>query len=214
MEQVEKYKYLGIILDTDMSYKSQLSKTVSQLNSKIWILKHFRNYMDVKTSLIIMKAMVLPYLDNASLMLSGIRLFDQKRLQILQNIALRLCYNIKDPTLISVKKLHEKAKVLPIDLRRNYLQVITCHRLIQLNALSLVENRRTRAGDGPLIVDYLMYTKRVQVSPANSAFNAWNNVKVEFRTIEDSVVFKRRIKSSIKKDFIENWRYDLQFTLE
>ena len=125
-----------------MSYKSQLNKTVSQLNSKVWMLKHFRNHMDVKTSLIIMKAMVLPYLDNASLMLSGIRRFDQKRLQILQNIALRLCYNIKDPTLISVKKLHEKAKVMPIDLRRKYLQAITCHRLIQLNALELMLGNR------------------------------------------------------------------------
>ena len=212
LEQVEKYKYLGIILDSNMSYNSQFNKTVSSLNGKIWMLKHFRNFINEKTALIVMKAMILPYMDNSTIFLSGIRLFDQKRLQILQNIALRLCFNIRDPTEISVKELHTKANVLPLDLRRNYLQAITCYRLINIKALNLVTNRRTRAGDGPLIVNYLTHTKRVQISPANSAYDTWNSIPHPLRMIETISSFKGKYRTCIAKYFKLHWRYDLQFT--
>ena len=42
LEEVVRYKYLGVFMDSNMSFKSQLSKTVSSINHKIWLLKHFK----------------------------------------------------------------------------------------------------------------------------------------------------------------------------
>ena len=212
LECVDNYKYLGIILDSDMSYKSQLQKTISQMNSKIWMLKHYRNNMNVSTALIVLKAMIIPYIDNSTLFLSNIRLFDQKRLQILQNIAIRVCFKVKDPTDISIKKLHQRANVLPTDLRRIYLQSIVCYRLIGLNALSLIENRVTRAGDGPIIVNYTAHTRRVQLSPAYAAIDTWNAINSGVRNAETNLAFKNEVKSTIRKYFKDRWSHELQYT--
>ena len=102
---------------------------------------------------------------------------------------------------VPVKKIHERVNVLPIDLRREYLQGILCHRLIKLNSLDLVHNRITRAADGPLITMYTSHTRRNQMSPPVDAFSNWNAIKPEMRCIDTSSIFKARLKASIKKTF-------------
>ena len=92
-----------------MSFKRELNKVISRVNHKIWILGHFRSCANDATAVIILKAMLLPYINSSILFFSGINLIDQKRLQILQNTALRVCFKIYDPTDISIKTLHEMA---------------------------------------------------------------------------------------------------------
>ena len=194
-----------------MSFKSQLSKSISSINHKIWLLKNFREHMDVNTATLILKAMLLPFIDYNSVFFSG-RNNEQKKIQILQNIAIRICLKIKDPMSISVKDIHTNVNVLSVDLRREYLQGILCYRLIKLNSLKIVHNRVTRAADGPLIQMYLCHTRRVQLSPAVSAYNVWNKLKPDLRNSETTIVFKNSLKKKIKLFFENEWRYDLQFT--
>ena len=134
---------------------------VRKINHKIWMLSHFRSCMDVSTAFKIMKTMIVPYIDSSNLFFSALSYVDQKRIQILQNIALRICYKVPDPTEISVKQLHIDAKLFPIDLKRKYLQVVISYRLISIDSLELEENRHTRAADGPLIKMYLAHTERI-----------------------------------------------------
>ena len=112
---------------------------------------------------------------------------------------------------VSVKKIHKIVGVLPIDLRRKYLQGILCYRLIGLNLLELVQNRNTRAADGPLIKTYLCHTRQIQMSPPVSAYNTWNNLCPEIRNSDINVLFKSKLKSKIGNYFESEWRYDLQF---
>ena len=72
LEEVMNYKYLGVIMDSDMSFKSQLAKTVSSINHKIWLMKRFREYMSESTSILILKTMLLPYIDYNSVFFSGL----------------------------------------------------------------------------------------------------------------------------------------------
>ena len=64
----------------------------------------------------------------SSLYFSVLNVFEQKRLQILQNINMRLCLGIKDPTTVHVKDLHKIANIVPIDVGRSYLQGILCYK--------------------------------------------------------------------------------------
>ena len=195
-----------------MSFKLQYSKTISSVNQKTWIIRYFRDHMDEKTSVLLFKTMLLPYIDNSSVFLSGINLHDQKKLQILQNIGIRVCLRIKDPMSVPVKEIHKKIKVLPTDLRRQYLQGILCYRLIKLNSLEMVENRHTRAADGPLIKMYISHTVRVHKSPPVDAYNSWNKIKSDIRNTETSISFKTKLKAHIINKFENEWRYDLQYT--
>ena len=156
--------------------------------------------------------MLLPYIVNSSVFLSGISYSEQKKLQILQNIGIRVSLNIRDPLLISVKDIHLRVNILPIDLRRQYLQGILCYRLIRLKSLDLICNRVTRAADGPLIKMYTSHTRRVQLSPPVDAYNTWNNIKPEIRISKNNVIFKKKLKCSILKHFKEAWNYHHQFT--
>ena len=142
-----------------------------KLNQKTWLLRFFREHVDECTAVLLFKTMLLPYIDNSSVFLSGISLLDQKKLQILQNVGIRVCLKVKDPMSVSVKDIHRTIKVLPTDLHRKYLQGILCYRLIKLNLLDMVVNRVTRAADGPLIRMYISHTVRVQKSPAVDAYN-------------------------------------------
>ena len=180
---VDSYKYLGITLETALTFKKELNKVISRVNHKIWILGHFRTCFDDKTSVIILKAMLLPYIDNSIWFFTSISLLDQKRLQILQNTALRVCFQIYDPQEISVKKLHEKAGILPMYLRRKYLQGVLCYRMISIGALDLVDNRPTRAADGPLLRTYLTHTERIRKSPPVNAINEWNIIPPSVKTL-------------------------------
>ena len=134
---------------------------------------------------------------------------DQKKLQILQNVGIRVCLKVKDPMSESVKGLHKKVNILPTDLRRQYLQGILCYRLIKLNSLKLVVNRVTRAADAPPDISH---TVRVQKSPPVDAYHAWNMIKPEIRNADTSTSFKSKLKASIVKYFETEWRYDLQYT--
>ena len=103
MEFFEFYKYLGIPLEGNLSFKRELNKVISRVNHKIWILGHFRSCFDDNTAIVILKAMLLPYIDSSILFFSGLTLTDQKRLQVLQNTALRVSSQVYDPTEISIK---------------------------------------------------------------------------------------------------------------
>ena len=67
LEAVNTYKYLGILLDEDLSFKKEFNKTISRINHKIWMLGHFRSCLDDPTSITLLKTMLLPYMDNSNL---------------------------------------------------------------------------------------------------------------------------------------------------
>ena len=132
----------------------------------------------------------------------------------MQNTALRVCFQIYDPTDISIKNLHEKAGIVPIDLRRKYLQGVLCYRMINIGALNLVNNRQTRAADGPLVVTYLAHTERIRKSPPVNAVSEWNMIPSRIRLSKNKVCFKRALKKVVKKFFVKKWLHILQFTNE
>ena len=84
--------------------------------------------------------------------------------------------------------------------------------MVQINAFNMVENRRTRAAEGPLILNYLSHSERVRKSPANSAIEEWNKIPANIRLSESKVSFKTSHRKLIKKFFDERWVHIQQFT--
>ena len=75
--------------------------------------------------------------------------------------------------------------LFPLDLRRKYLQGVVCFRTISIGAINLVNNRQTRAADGPLILTYLTHAERIRKSPPVSAVTEWNMIPSEIRLSEN-----------------------------
>ena len=77
-----------------------------------------RRIITPKCALDIYKQMILPLFDYTGFMLYSLSQSDKNDLQVLQNDALRTCYNIHRRDKVSVKNLHTQAKLLSLDQRR------------------------------------------------------------------------------------------------
>ena len=63
LEVVDNYKYLGITLDSHLTYKAHIKNVISKVTHKLSVLTKLRKYLDTRTSLILYKSMILPHFD-------------------------------------------------------------------------------------------------------------------------------------------------------
>ena len=147
LKNVDKYKYLGVTLDKEMSLSSLLTDVKKNVLNKLFNLRKLRYYIDEKTSLSIYKQTILPILDYAGFMLISCNKSDRHDLQVIQNDALRTCYNVKRRDRLSVSSMHKRANLIGLEQRRTF-QLLGLMYLHKDDACNLtVANRQTRAAD-------------------------------------------------------------------
>ena len=117
LEVVDTYKYLGITLDTHLTYKPHIKNIITKVTHKLSVLSKIRKYLDVYTSRTIFKSMILPHFDYGDVVYAGASQESLSDLQILQNKCLRLCTS--SPYDINIIHLHNIAKVSLLAVRRN-----------------------------------------------------------------------------------------------
>ena len=78
----------------------------------------------------IYKQTILPVFDYVGFVLISCNKADRHDLQIMQNDALRTCFNVKRRDKFSVAKMHKKAKLLSLEQRRTLqlLQLMYLHK--------------------------------------------------------------------------------------
>ena len=63
IERVKQSKYLGAILDDKLAFEKNIERVINLVNGKLISLAQLRRYMDLRTSLLLYKQMILPLLD-------------------------------------------------------------------------------------------------------------------------------------------------------
>ena len=63
LSNVTSYKYLGVDLDNDLSYKAAVHNTYINANKKLFTLRKIRHYITQRISVLIYKQFILPILD-------------------------------------------------------------------------------------------------------------------------------------------------------
>ena len=94
---VECYKYLGITIDKTMDLTKQLSLVKKTVMNHLFKLRKICKYINQECAVIIYKQTILPVLDYSGFLLHSCNVSDRHDLQILQNDALRTCYNVNCP---------------------------------------------------------------------------------------------------------------------
>ena len=110
-----KYEYLGVILDSEMNLTSLLADTRKSVSNRLFNLPKLRHYITEKSALSIYKQTILPVLDYAGFIIISCNKSDQHDLQILQNDALRTCFNVKRRDKLSIATMHKRAKLLSLE---------------------------------------------------------------------------------------------------
>lgn len=112
LDRVSNYKYLGVDLDSSISLASNANKMIGIVSAKLNTLSYLRRYINQKISLLIYKTAVLPLLEYANVTQSLLTNTIQKKLQRLQNRALRIIY--QSASADTYEQLHLKARLLPV----------------------------------------------------------------------------------------------------
>ena len=114
----KQYTYLGVILDETLNLESNFNAIFKKFSYRLFQFSKIRKYLPVTTPVLVYKQTVLPLVEYVCYLMYLNRKHDIDKLQKLQNRALRLCYKINDPRLISVPDLHQQAHLLTLDQRR------------------------------------------------------------------------------------------------
>ena len=84
LEVVDSYKYIGITLDTHLTYKPHIKSIISKVTHKLSVLTKIRKYIDITTSLTLYKSMILPHFDYGDMIYAATSNENLNDLQTLQ----------------------------------------------------------------------------------------------------------------------------------
>ena len=111
IDTVTDFKYLGIQLDSKLTFNCQYNETYKLATYKLYVLRRIRTYITDFTAITVVKSMLLPYLDMGNLYFSSLPQRDTGKLDIILNSALRAVYNIKNPRDVHNVNIYNRANM-------------------------------------------------------------------------------------------------------
>ena len=124
VEIVPKFKYLGLILDSKLSFQPHRADLIRRVQHKLYFLAKIRCYLTTYAALLIYKTTILPLLEYADYIYNPETKYEENKLQLLQNKALRIVYKVqlgRDRTTRS-NELHSRANIIHLkDSRKQHL---------------------------------------------------------------------------------------------
>ena len=125
VDYVSSYLYLGVDIDNMLTFKKHFSNTFKSVSHKLFILRKIRYMINTKAALDVAKTMLCSIIDYGNIFLSSLNEAELNDLQILQNNAIRCCYQISDPRDEHILDLHVRANMKLVNTRRQK-QILTC----------------------------------------------------------------------------------------
>ena len=195
----DEYKYLGVTLDKEMSLTSFLSDTKKIVFQKLFNLSKLRYFTREKGAISIYKQTILPMFDYAGFILIACTKSDRYDLQVLQNDALRTCYNVKRCDKLSILKLHKKANLLSLEQRRiqQLLHLMYLHKQNPVNLKPIIRNTRAADRDQFHVDCYLNY--KYQNGPFYKGVEIWNQLPNNIVACYNLYQFKMELKKLYKQ---------------
>ncbi len=89
LERVSVMKYLGVFLDEHLTFSEHISTVCKKSSQKLGILHKAQEFLDRKTSLIVYKSLVVPYMDYCDVVYMVANEGELKNLHLIQNAACR-----------------------------------------------------------------------------------------------------------------------------
>ena len=193
-----KYKYLGVTLDSEMSLTALLADAKKTVSNRLFNLRKLRQYITEKTALTIYKQTILPVFDYAGFMIISCNKSDRHDLQIIQNDALRTCYNVKRRDRLSIASMHKRSHLLSLEQRRTF-QLLNLMYMHKNNPQNLrIAPRQTRGADRQQFNIERYNNLKYKNSPFYKGAELWNLLPLDIVTSESIYQFKKSLKNRYK----------------
>ena len=119
INRTHNYTYLGVILDECLHMKPNFNQTIKKFSNKIYQFGKIIKYLNTETRSLVYKQTIMPLVEYVSFVLNLNTKHEIDKLQRLQNKALRMCFNIRNPRDIGILDLHRRAKIDTLHRRRD-----------------------------------------------------------------------------------------------
>ena len=188
LQQVPSYKYLGVTLDSVLSYSHHISMVINTVSHKAYILSKIRPFITTYSSIRIYKSMILPYFDYADIIIDKANQTDLDKLQRMQNRCLKICLSYDKR--VDTDLIHSVAKTPKLESRRK-AHLLNCMYL-NLGKPHLIDNKpvNTRARDAPLFNVLFPNIEAFKRSVLYNGAMAWNALPPNTRNVDQYLSFK------------------------
>ena len=188
LQQVPSYKYLGVTLDSVLSYSNHISTLLNTVSHKAYILSKILRFITKYSALRIYKSMISPYFDYADIVFDKANQSDLDKLQRAQNRCLRICLLATVRT--DTDYIHSTAKTPLLKLRRKVHLRNFMYTNLSKTWLLDVKPVNTRLRDAPLFSIKLSNTVAYDRSVQHNGALEWNCLPIELRNVDHYLLFK------------------------
>ena len=200
IKPVPTYNYLEIKLDPKLKYDPHAKAIIQLVSNKLVYLRHIRRFINSTAALSIYTSMILPILEYGDVLMVFIAASLKKKLQILQNKALKCALGL-DP-LSSTEETHKLAKLDKLSSRRKQ-HVLQLMYKQQTNAFLWKKKSKrhlgatTRSAGKNQFVLRRIKTERFKRSVTNKAPQLWNALPYGIQELPDIHLFKRKLRGHV-----------------
>ena len=189
----DHYRYLGVTLDSCLTFSRFLMEVTKLITHKIWLLNQIRFYITQSMAKGIFNGKILPYFDYGDILYHQVSVTHSNHLQILQNRALRII--LKADRMHPTSDLHQSLGIPLLENRRRvHLRIAAFKKLFFEEDTCLTQTRPTRLGDAPLIKTTAPRVGAFERSVAWKLSKEWNSMPVHIRNVQSLCVFRRAQK--------------------
>ena len=192
LEQVETFKYLGVLLSSDLSWSSHIDFICTKARKLIGLLyRRFYGNVDNHSLFELYSVLVRPHLEYAAPIWDPHIIKDTNKLESVQRFALKMCLKRWD---LGYQDLLDLSQLPTLENRRLYLKLCTLYKIIHgyfyfpSNVFVPQVNRHSYSL--PLIHQPRAHTNAFQSSFVPSSVSVWNHLPHEALTAHSINSFK------------------------
>lgn len=207
IEQINEIKYLGVIIDSKLNFKSHLDYICKKIAKKLYFFRRIRNKLSVSTSIKIFNSIIKPHFEFCStimLMFNGEMV---NRLQILQNRGMRII--LKKNRFVSKSVLLKSLNWLNVNQRIKYNVLIFVFKIINRHLPNYLMEKLKYVGD---LTQYNLRNKfdfrldffrnsKTQNSLFYKGLKLYNELPIELKNEKNLFKFKKKLECYVKENF-------------
>ncbi|KAM9394618.1 uncharacterized protein ACWYII_033223 isoform 3-T3 [Salvelinus alpinus] len=205
-------KNLGVILDNTLSFSTNIKAVTRSCRFMLYNIRRVRPCLTQEAAQVLIQALVISRLDYCNSLLAGLPACAIKPLQLIQNAAARLVFNL--PKFSHVTPLLRSLHWLPVEARIRYKTMVLAYGAVRgtapqyLQALirPYTQTRALRSSTSGLLASLPLrkYSSRSAQSKLFAALAPqwWNKLPHDARTAESITTFRRHLKPHLFKEYL------------
>ncbi|XP_064803265.1 uncharacterized protein LOC135521268 [Oncorhynchus masou masou] len=205
-------KNLGVILDNTLSFSTNIKAVARSCRFMLYNIRRVRPCLTQEAAQVLIQALVISRLDYCNSLLAGLPACAIKPLQLIQNAAARLVFNL--PKFSHVTPLLRSLHWLPVEARIRYKTMVlaygsvrgTAPQYLQALIRPYTQTRALRSSTSGLLASLPLrkYSSRSAQSKLFAALAPqwWNKLPHDARTAESITTFRRHLKPHLFKEYL------------